>query len=485
MTIESRTFIVGSLVNVVHVQVKYERVPVSFFECAQVLGGVSVLAHEAVLRAGSATIDITPRDPVIMSGYGGRTGRSTGVADPLQASALVLDDASLRVAIVSVDLLNVSHELAGRVRSELSECDEVVIAATHTHAGPYVPARALDISSLLNVDEDVTSVVDPIEQGIVEVVKTAATDLAPATIGSGTTTVEGVAENRRASGGVSGNVRIPFGDVDPTVQVVTFETDESSTILYHFACHPVCTRPEETLLSADWPGYARQRILEDRPEAHVLFLNGAAGDINPSGRGDRDPYAFMDYIGTRVGDSVLAASETITAPSNPSRATLRADRSPVSFPRRRTPSPSAANAIVDDLEAELATVTAAGDDRGARAVRCRLQEAKEVAAMADWDATVLPGRVTYLELGAIGLLGMPGEVHTEHGRRFQAASTVDTLLPISYADGYVGYLPTLDDLQHVGYEVRTMKVAPHGIVRFRRAAESLVGPPTEPTIHRR
>ena len=429
--------------------------------------------HEATLRAGAATVEVTPDEPVPMSGYAGRDGPSTGVHDPLEATALVLDDGSTRVGVVGVDLLNVSRELTARLRARTA-LDELVVAASHTHAGPHVPARALDVSALFRVEEDVSGTIEAIEARLIEAIETAATSLAPARVGTAKTAVQDVAVNRRAGGGVSGNVRIPFGDVDETLTAVRITTDVDDVVLYHFACHPVCTRPSETLLSADWPGVARRRIRSAHPDAHVLYLNGATGDINPAPAGDDDPYEHMERIGGPIGDGVLEALERCTA--EPSQESILADRSPVRFPVRRTPTPARAEEIVAKLERELETLEAADDDRGRRAVSNRLQEAREVAAIARWSTSSLPSRVSAIRLGELGLLGMPGEIHLEHGRRFQQLAAAETLLPIGYADDYVGYIPTLDDLQHVGYEVRTMKIAPDGIVRFREAARALIEP---------
>lgn len=433
---------------------------------------LDVPEHEPVLAAGAASVDITPDEPVVMSGYGSRTGRSTGTHDRLYATALVLDDGIQRIGLVGVDLLNVSVELSRRVRDAVDGLDELMIAASHTHAGPYMPARALDVSPALNTDVDVSAAVEPIEAGIVTAVTDAAASLAPARIGTATETVEDVAINRRAAGGVSGNVRVPFGRVDPTVTTIKIKTDDTVTILYHFACHPVCTRPSETLLSADWPGVTRRLIQSEHPNAHVIYLNGAAGDINPAPAGDDDPYEHMERIGGPIGEGVLAAIED--CPLEPSQETMHVDRSTVRFPVRRTPRSERAREIVAELEAELDSLEKADDRRGIQAVRNRLQEAREVAAIAEWSTSTLPSRVTGLQLGEIALVGMPGEVHLEHGHRFQEAAAVDTLLPVGYVDDYVGYIPTLDDLQHVGYEVRTMKIAPEGIFRFQRAVRDLV-----------
>lgn len=437
--------------------------------------------HEARLHAGGATEDVTPTEPVPLSGYGARDGRSTGVHDRLAATALVLDDGAVTVAVASVDLLNVSRELTRRVRRALEadgvDLDQLVLAATHTHAGPYVPARALAVSPVLGPDSDVSGAVEAVERGIVRAVTRAFERREPAALRVGRAREPDVPVNRRAAGGVAGNVRVPHGPVDPEVTTLLVETASGDrTVLYNFACHPVCTTPEETLVSADWPGAARQRVEAELGDVRVLFVNGAAGDINPAGasepRSGEAVYEFVEHVGTRVGDAVVAAVED-AADATLERAPIDVREAEVRFPVKDTPPAETIRDRIETLEERLERRDRA--EEGHDATTAELQHARELLAVAEWDATSLPNRLPYLEIGELGLLGMPGEVHARHGRRLKRRARVETLVLAGYANDYVGYVPALSDLEHVGYEVRTMKIAPEAIAEFRDAALGLVG----------
>ncbi|MFP9190120.1 neutral/alkaline non-lysosomal ceramidase N-terminal domain-containing protein [Natrialbaceae archaeon A-CW1-1] len=442
-------------------------------------------AHEARLRAGSAAVDITPDHPVVMSGYGARDGRSTGVHDRLFTTALILDDGAVTVCIASVDALNVSREFTHRVTAALSsrgvELDAIILAGTHTHAGPYLPARAIDVSPPLRADEDVSRTVEGIESDLVGAIERAFERRESAGIRLGHATEEGAQENRRAAGGVGGNVRMPQGPIDPDVTAVVVETASGDeTILYNFACHPVCTTPGETVLSADWPGYARRRIEADRDGATVLFLNGAAGDINPSGlepaRSGSAVYEAMERVGSRIGDAVLRAVADATADDAPvlERTPIRCANRAVEFPVKRTPSLERIESRLDELEAQLEYLEEREDGVGYEKVNWDRRYAEELAAIAKWDVDALPNAIPYVEIGDLGVLGMPGEIHARHGLEFKERSRADTLVLAGYANDYVGYVPTLSALENGGYEVRTMKIAPEAIVEFRRAAFDLV-----------
>lgn len=444
--------------------------------------------HVASLRAGSATVDITPDEPVEMSGYGGRDGLSTGVNDPLYASSLVLEDGSSTVAIVGIDVLNVSREFTADVKRRLlskgRHLDALFLNASHTHGGPHMPARAFDVSPLLRADTDVSSSVDSIAEKVVESIDEAFDALTPGRIRVGTDQEETVAQNRRAAGGVGGNVRMPDGPIDPTVTVLIVESEAGiETIVYHYTCHPVCTTGNETLLTADWPGYTRAFLEDTHPEADVVFINGAAGDINPAGRDEADdPYAFMDHVGTRVGEAVgRAIDDARSAERVIEYSPIAVDRREIRCPVKVTPDRETILEWRDELETTLEELDPETESVGYEKVRWEYQYVRELVEIEKWDATSLPSSIPYIEIGEVGILGMPGEILVRHGLEFKERSRVDTLLPAGYTNGYIGYVPTLMDLERIGYEVRTMKIAPEAIVEFRSAALDLITDETMPS----
>ncbi|SVC21645.1 uncharacterized protein METZ01_LOCUS274499, partial [marine metagenome] len=52
------------------------------------------------MSVGVAKVDVTPKGPVLLAGYGGRTAENQGVDTPLWARALVIGDEK-RVAVVA------------------------------------------------------------------------------------------------------------------------------------------------------------------------------------------------------------------------------------------------------------------------------------------------------------------------------------------------------------------------------------------------
>ncbi len=98
------------------------------------------------LRVGWASTDITPDKPVVLVGFSSAR-ISTGVTDPITATALVLESAGQggvadMAILVSIDMVGVGNKLSDRVREKVGEAvpeidvNKIVLNATHTHCAP-------------------------------------------------------------------------------------------------------------------------------------------------------------------------------------------------------------------------------------------------------------------------------------------------------------------------------------------------------------
>ena len=99
----------------------------------------------STVSVGVAKVDVTPKVPVLLAGYGGRTTEHQGVDTPLWARALVIGDEK-RVAIVALDNCGVpqavTDSLAKRLAKHGISSDRLVVAATHTHNAPTLVGYA-------------------------------------------------------------------------------------------------------------------------------------------------------------------------------------------------------------------------------------------------------------------------------------------------------------------------------------------------------
>src|SRR5512138_2016514 len=93
------------------------------------------------LYAGVGVRDVSPTSPMFLVGYPHVPRTSTGVHDPLLASALCLRGEAGAVMLVAVDICFISPATAREVRQRITRAtgipDEAIfVSCTHTHSGP-------------------------------------------------------------------------------------------------------------------------------------------------------------------------------------------------------------------------------------------------------------------------------------------------------------------------------------------------------------
>jgi len=411
-----------------------------------------------MLKAGVAKIDITPPVGSQMAGFEGRAFGALAVHDPLWARALVLDDGERRVALVALDICEVSEELVAGVRSAASSssgvaADGLLIAATHTHSGPRDTG---DEGS-----EDERSYWSALQSKLADVVEQAAASLEPARIGtaSGWSAVGMNRRQRMRDGGVWLG-RNPLGPFDTQIGVVRVDRADGTPLAgaLNYACHALCLADHNYLLSADYPGYA-VHFLEELlgGGATGIFLNGACGDVDP--REYWEGYGFASSSGfpqaERSGrDLATRAMRVWDDAEMTDDVTLRVGRRQVHLPT------DPERAIAAAEEALARTEKAATEPRRAwspyvtwqvephpeRAAR-RLQRIRETGD------TPVTGEIQALSAGPVTLVGWPGEVFCELGMAVKARSPFPGTYVVGYANGSIGYVPTPEEFRLGGYEV--------------------------------
>lgn len=268
------------------------------------------------LRAGFGRADITPPPSGGLVGYGPEGKRVRGWRQRLHARALVLEDGSgERIGIVTLELGMVSpllhREVAARIRSVTGlGPDRLVLAATHTHAGPshHLGHPAYDAlgSSVSGFD---SRMVDFLADRIARAVLRADSSLGDARVAWGTRAVWDLTRNRspdafdRNDPVWRGRFRKPLGSlasgkVDSTLAVLRVDIRDAggdfqpAGALTVFAIHGTGIPSANQLYDSDIHGIAA-RVLEEhidsvngrgspyRPDAVHLIANGAEGDVAP------------------------------------------------------------------------------------------------------------------------------------------------------------------------------------------------------------
>ena len=332
----------------------------------------------AEFRTGFAERDITPEVGMeVPGGYG--KAFSTRIHDPCKVRAAVFDDGAQSVALVGIDLLFVTRQLVQETRAEIqkrcglrAEC--ILIGASHSHSsGPIgmgEPGDFDDASPLVRELAEKKSVVSNpaytavLKKQIVDVVVAAFETRAAGTIGFGSGREETVAFNRRVrmkSGlaashpgkGNPGNVDFA-GPTDPEVGVIGYWNPDGKLTgcVVNFSCHATANGP---WISANWIHYMERAIRGFYPEATVVFLQGASGDVTQVN--NLDPHEnpgsdeWSQFVGGRVG---AEAVKVLLGMSQTSVATVPIGaRTKVWSIPRRVPAPErlqAARALVEKDE---------------------------------------------------------------------------------------------------------------------------------------
>ena len=404
---------------------------------------------QAVLKGGCSKVNITPPLGIALTGSAGKP--SSDIADELYAKALVLDDGSTTIAIVSADLLYVPlEEITNPVREIIKEKigipeQNVLIYATHTHSGPEVFTK-----SKLGPEEQIpASKIDQfylatLVRKIASSVLIAYTKMQQVKIGAAKGEIPEIVYNRRPKSkdgsvkmtftlsdeitatraivqGPEGSVRVTFtlpskepelvfGPVDPEVLVFRVEDTNGQIVgsIVNFACHPVCIYPHlPTSISADYPAYATQ-VVEQMEGGTCLFALGTAGNIVPVRRGVRP----RQQIGRALGGEALRRLQLVSTSGD---VTLKAVRREIRLPTKKPPSADGT----------------ANDSKTTGYVKTELQ---------------------VLKLGNIYLLCLPGEVLVEVGFQIKKRAGLENLFVVTLSNDTIGYVCHSQAYEEGGYE---------------------------------
>ena len=95
------------------------------------------------IRAGAGKVDISPAADIQIAGSIGWRRPCSGVADPIYAHALVLEQAGRQFCILSVDVLAVDIPWANEIRQRVHQLtgiprEAVLLHATQNHSAPDI-----------------------------------------------------------------------------------------------------------------------------------------------------------------------------------------------------------------------------------------------------------------------------------------------------------------------------------------------------------
>jgi neutral ceramidase len=405
------------------------------------------------LRAGFARRDIT--QPLGTPSSLGLFTVVSEIWDPLSATAVVLESAGARIALVGLDLCGLLEASHRAIREAVAAATgipagDVILNVSHSHSAPYISA---DLQELLRPfglrlhDDDHAA---RLQQAVVEAVGEAADRAVPVHAAVGRGLVERVAGNRRPRlpdgrtvhryGRPPAELRaLPEGLIDPEVAVVRFDGRDGRPVgaILSYSCHPTASGLGiPTNVSADFVGHGRTAI-EAEFGMPCVFLQGCAGNQGTGKWVSGTPWQDTVAMGARFASGIARGLQSARPIADGG---LRVGR--FRLPLVLDPFPP----------------VAALEERFARAATER--EFADIVSLG--DALVIARRVS--ELGAapittiaigpdLALAVLPGEVFLEHGLAVRAGSPYAETIVVAYNDNTLQYIPTAAAFPDGAYEV--------------------------------
>lgn len=410
------------------------------------LAGPLGAADKPAFKAGAATTDITPREPIWMAGYASRTKPAEGKVHDLHAKALCLEDAAgKRLVLVTTDLIGIPRALGDAVAADAEKRfgvkrDELILSASHTHCGPVIRENLIDMYPLTKDEAaKVEAYTKRIQPQLVELIGAALDSTKPVTLkyGAGKATF---AMNRREptdKGIING--RNPAGPVDHTVPVLVAEGADGKplAVVFGYACH-------NTTLSfnqwcGDYAGFAQIAVEKAYPNTTAMFWTGCGADANPLPRGKIE---LCEQYGKELADAVIGSvkgAKPISGKfaSKYEKVTLKFDSVPTKA----------------QLGADVLSKTLAVQKRAERLL-------KQLEANGKIDDTYPHYPVQTWALGdQVLLVSLGGEVVIDYLRRLKTdLPTSRALWVMGYANDVMAYIPSARVLKEGGYEADSSQI---------------------------
>ena len=415
------------------------------------------------LRAGYAKADITPTEPVFLGGYNLRESPSDGIHgnDRLYVRALVFEQEQNRVAFVEADIIGIrGHD---SWRNKISEATgipaaNILLGDVHNHAAPSTSSKGA------------SRWLQRFEQALLAAVRDANAKLQPVRMAAGSGQSR-IAMNRRRvrptdsestltfdenyrsqSFGkfktgkpveireLAGVVRLganPEGSIDEGVPVVRIDTADGKplAVMIHYACHGTSLGGRNSKISGEWMGRMQEHVEKQFPGVGAIYLQGAAGDINPRVVGGLDGYqddvrttwALGEEIGTEVTRIYRSLSPAASANTQ-----IQLETKEILLPRQY-------RELFDDF-----------------------------------TNTVVRVPSTAVRVGDLMWITFPGEMFHAIGKQIKTVVPVRYAHIMGYTNGSIGYFPEQKAYAEGGYEVATTHLDPASERIYLREIQALI-----------
>lgn len=392
------------------------------------------------MRIGSASAPITPEHlPAELAGYGYfRDRQSTAVEKHLNATALTFEDSSgNQAALVGMDTHSVDEETVKNVRDLIDQKTDgrlanvtILLNASHTHSS--VGTHHLVGAGERN-DTYISAVLAPRLADIIIKGFDAASD---GEIGIARMATEGINYNRTGA-----------PNVDSRVTAIRVDSERQRIGGLHMPIHPVVYGGNSTVISPEFPGYARDVLQQLTGVNHSIWLTGSAGDIDPAinqtqkGNTSRDDVVALGEVIGRHASELYELTQTDTG-------NLRTRQTVVEVPV--------------NVDFELDPEREAEAYREAR----KLPKTQNLDPLKHWlsvaepivngnTAPTIAVPVTAIAIGKLVFTGFGAEIYSQTSRSIEEAHPDLNLVTTMISNEHLGYVPPRHEYESDAYAARS------------------------------
>ncbi|MDD3587670.1 MAG: hypothetical protein PHQ75_10860 [Thermoguttaceae bacterium] len=422
-------------------------------------------ASKQVFRAGTGIADITPTEfPTALAG-GFQPIYTSEVADPLKARALVLDDGTNRFAFLVIDNCLMPTELHEKIKDLICKQtdlkrDHICVSTTHCHSAPA-------LTGVHNAIAD-EKYVKTLPERAVKAVVAACGNMQAVRVGwgkarepryvfcrrflmkPGTASTEpsaftGIREDiaQMNPGHQNPNLISPTGVPDQNVYVLAFQTLDGKpfALFANYSTHYI-DRGDGRVSSAYFGVFCDRigKLLSAPPQFMAIMSNGTSGDNNSSDFINKPNKKRADMF-EAADDIAHAALKAWNEIQFHDWVPLRTFESEMTLNIRK---PSAAD--IAEANAYLAKMKEEG-----KTIKSRTDVYANETII---DSKLPPQRtikIQAIRLGDIGIVAIPCEIYNFTGHDIRAYSPLEPTFIVSLANGYNGYMPTVESFELGGY----------------------------------
>lgn len=413
------------------------------------------------IQAGMAITDISPLKPMPLVGYPHVERISTGINDPLLASAIYLKNNGEALMMIAVDILYLDSDAVCEIRKRIAAetdilAENILISCTHTHSGPATIQTLCPEKTNIDIEYWDFVVKQIVKSGIKAVGETESAKLAITSVD-----VSGVGCNRHD----------PEGPRDPEVAIIAVkdaETEKISAVSLIYSMHPTVMHEDSKLVSSDFPGYTREYLKKEfGEEITIMYHTGPEGNQSPRYHVNGQTFAEAERLGNILGKAVAEKIKELSDKDFSDNHVLAVSGTRFIPKRRSFPSIREAKQNLEFRVNEFERLKAENAGHGpVRTAECSIFGAEKTLQLAKLAengcldsiyAAHPDAEIQVIRIGKAYFVGLPGEIFVEYSLDLKNQSPEKTFV-IGLANGELqGYVVTEDA---DGYEADNSTLSP-------------------------